>query len=352
MPRQWRIAVIGTGVVGDIHLRALKNIPECKAVAVCDLEAEHARKALAKNNLELPIYTNLADMLDKEKLDSVHVCTPSGDHSGPAIAAMNRGLNALVEKPIEILPERVDEMIAVSRQRKVRLAGIFQNRWDEANAALHDAAEQNRFGRIAWAGLITPWFRSNEYYASAGWRGTWKLDGGGAVMNQGVHQVDLMQWIVGPVKTVSALASTRVHPAIEVEDVLICNVQFENGAYGTFVATTAMWPGGPVRIEVGGEFGSAVSENGLTRFEFQTPKPEDKELLERLSPAKSSGDSGAKAPTAIGLDMHGKNIQSIYQSWDRNEDATTSGPEARKAVAIIKAMYDSARKNGQPVDVK
>jgi UDP-N-acetyl-2-amino-2-deoxyglucuronate dehydrogenase len=352
MPRTWRIAVVGTGVVGDIHLRALKQIPECTVVAVCDLESQHGRKALDLNKLNVPIYTNLADMLDKEKLDSVHICTPSGDHSGPAIAAMRRGINALVEKPLEILPERVDEMIAVAKQYKVRLAGIFQNRWNEANVVLRDAVRQNRFGKIAWAGVFTPWFRSNEYYASAGWRGTWKLDGGGAVMNQGVHQVDLMQWIIGPVKTVSAFASSRIHPAIEVEDTLTCALQFENGAYGTYVSTTAMWPGGPVRIEIGGEFGSAISENGLKRFEFQNPLPEDEQLLNRLDPARSAGVGGGKAAADIGLDLHGKNIQAVYQSWDRNEDAETSGPEARKAVAIIQAMYESARKNGQPVDVK
>jgi UDP-N-acetyl-2-amino-2-deoxyglucuronate dehydrogenase len=352
MPRQWRIAVIGTGIVGDIHLRSMKSLPQCVVAAVCDLEAEQGRKAITQSSFSVPIYTNLADMLDKEKLDAVHVCTPSGDHSGPAIAAMMRGVNAVVEKPIEIIPERVDEMIAVSKEYGVRLAGIFQNRWNEANVVLRDAVRENRFGRIAWAGIFTPWFRSNEYYAQAGWRGTWKLDGGGAVMNQGVHQVDLMQWIMGPVKTVSAFASSRIHAAIEVEDTLTCAVQFENGAFGSYVSTTAMWPGGPVRIEIGGEFGSAISENGLKRFEFQQPRPKDQELINRLDPNRAKDSGGGKSATDIALLLHQKNIEAIYQAWDRNEDAETNGAEARKAVAIIQAMYESARKNGNPVDVK
>jgi predicted dehydrogenase len=352
MPKEWRVAIIGTGVVGDMHLRAMNSIPQCNVVAICDLDAEQGRKALSRAERSVPVYTNLTEMLEKEKVDSVHVCTPSGDHLAPTIASMKRGINAVVEKPIEITLERIDEMIAVAKKSRVRLAGIFQNRWNEANIALRDAVKQDRFGKIAWAGVFTPWYRSNEYYASAGWRGTWKLDGGGAVMNQAVHQVDLMQWIVGRVKSVSALAATRIHPAIEVEDTLTCNVQFENGAFGSFVGTTAMWPGGPVRIEIGGEHGTAISENGLKRFEFQQPRPEDQDLIARLDPNRAKDTAGGKAATDIGLLLHMKNIEAIYDSWDKDEEAETSGPEARKAIAIIQAMYESARKNGTPVAVK
>jgi UDP-N-acetyl-2-amino-2-deoxyglucuronate dehydrogenase len=253
---------------------------------------------------------------------------------------------------MEILPDRVDEMIDAAKKHGVRLAGIFQNRWNEANIILRDAVRQNRFGKIAWAGIFTPWYRSDEYYAMAGWRGTWNLDGGGAVMNQGVHQADLAQWIVGPIKTVSAFASSRIHPQIEVEDTLTCALQFESGAYGTFVSTTAMWPGGAVRIEIGGEFGSAISENGLKRFEFKNPLPSDKELLDLHDPARAKDSGGGKAATDIGLDLHGKNMQHVYDAWGKGQDAETAGPEARKAVAIIQAMYESARKKGVPVDVK
>jgi UDP-N-acetyl-2-amino-2-deoxyglucuronate dehydrogenase len=291
-------------------------------------------------------------MFRKEKLDAVHICTPSGDHKKPAIAAMKHGVNVLVEKPMEILPDRVDAMIDAAKKHGVKLAGIFQNRWNEANIALREAVKQNRFGRLAWVGVITPWYRSDEYYASGAWRGTWKLDGGGSVMNQGVHQVDLMQWIVGPVKTVSAFASSRIHPKIEVEDTLTCAVQFENGVYGTYVSTTAMWPGGPVRIEIGGEFGSAISDNGLKRYEFKEPQPQDKELLDRLDPTRAQNSGGGKAAADIATELHVKNMRAVYNAWDRGEEAETWGPEARKAVAIIKAMYKSARKNGAPVDVK
>ena len=352
MSRQWRVAIIGTGVVGTMHLRVMGLLPNCQLVAVCDLDPDKGRQALQNTKISVPIYTDLKEMLRKEKLDSAHVCTPSGDHQTPAVTSMERGLNVLVEKPMEIVPDRVDEMIAAAKKFGVRLAGIFQNRWDDANIILHDAVQQGRFGKIGWAGAITPWYRTDQYYEEGGWRGTWKLDGGGAVMNQGVHQVDLIQWIVGPIKTVSAFASSRIHPKIEVEDTLTCALQFENGGFGTFVSTTAMWPGGSVRIELGGEFGSAASENGLKRFEFKNPLPADQQLLERHGPNRDKTSGGGKAATDIALDLHRKNIQAVYQAWDRGQDAETSGPEARKAVAIIQAMYESARKNGTPVDVK
>ncbi len=352
MAKQWRCAVVGTGVVGEWHVRVIPKVPNCELVAVCDIDRSKAVKALEKNKMEAPIYTDALEMYRKEQIDAVHVCTPSGDHKGPVITAMEHGKNVVCEKPMEIHLDRIDQMIEGAKKNKVKLAGIFQNRWNEANAALRDAVKENRFGRIGWAGAITPWYRTDQYYADGGWRGTWKLDGGGAVMNQGVHQVDLIQWIVGPVKTVSAMASSRIHAAIEVEDTLTCALQFENGAYGTYVSTTAMWPGGAVRIEIGGEFGSAISENGLKRYEFKDARPSDKELMARLDPAAAKNTGGGANPADLELDLHGKNLLSIYSSWEKGEEAQTWGPEARKAVAIIQAMYESARKKGQPVDVK
>jgi predicted dehydrogenase len=351
MAQEWRSAVIGTGTVGEWHVRCLAKLPNCRLTAVCDLESSKGRSALEKNSISAPIYTDAEEMYRKEQIDVVHICTPSGDHKDPAITAMRHGKHAIVEKPLEILPERIDEMIEASKKHGVKLAGIFQNRWNQANQAVHDAVAQGRFGRIAWAGTFTPWYRTDEYYADGGWRGTWRLDGGGAVMNQGVHQVDLLQWVMGPVKTVSAFASSRIHSKIEVEDTMTCSLQFANGAYGTFVSTTAMWPGGATRLEVGGEFGSAISENGLKRFEFRNPLPADKELLEKLNPNNARDTGGGASATDVGPDLHRKNLLSIYQAWEKGQEAPTDGPEAKKAVEIIQAMYQSARKNGTPVDL-
>jgi len=352
MARQWRCAVVGVGTVGEWHVRTIPQVPGAQLVALCDLKPEKCKAALEKNKLSgVPIYTSEEEMLKKEQIDVVHICTPSGNHMDPALMAMEAGKNVISEKPLEIHLDRIDQLIAAAKRNRVKLAGIFQNRWSPANRALKDAAAQNRFGRIAWAGCFTPWYRDDKYYEDGGWRGTWKLDGGGAIMNQSVHAIDLLQWIVGPVRQVSAYAGSRIHAKIEVEDTLSCSLQFANGAFGTIMGSTAMYPGNGVRIEVGGENGSACSEKGLRTYKFRDERAEDAELLAHLSGSAKTTGGGASA-TDVALDLHGENIKHILGAWADGKEADTCGAEARKAVAIILAMYESAKKNGAPVEVK
>ena len=352
MAKKWRCAVVGTGVVGEWHVRLIPQLPNAELVALCDLKPEKAQAALNKNKLgALPIYADQAEMLRKEKIDVVHICTPSGDHATPAIMAMEAGKHVISEKPMEIQLDRIDQMIERARKCKVRLAGIFQNRWNPANQALKQAAAEGRYGRLAWAGCFTPWYRDDKYYEEGGWRGTWRLDGGGAIMNQSVHAIDLLQWIVGPVKTVSAYASSRIHSKIEVEDTLSCALQFENGAFGTIMGTTAMYPGGAVRIELGGENGMACSEWNLKTWKFREQRPDDAELIERVNGRHVGSTGGGSSATDVPADLHALNLHHILSAWEAGKDADTCGTEARKAVAIILAMYESARKGGAPVNV-
>jgi UDP-N-acetyl-2-amino-2-deoxyglucuronate dehydrogenase len=351
MARQWKAAVVGTGVVGGWHVGMIPRIPNCSLVAVCDAVPEKAHACLEKNQVSgVPVYEDLAEMLRKADVDVVHLCTPSGAHCDPAITCLEAGKNVICEKPMEIQLDRIDRMVAVSKRTGSRLAGVFQNRWSDANRAIKSAADEGRFGKFSWAGCFTPWYRPDKYYEEGGWRGTWKLDGGGAIMNQSVHAIDLLQWIVGPVKSVSAYASSRIHPKIEVEDTASAALEFENGAYGTIMGTTAMFPGMPARIEVGGENGTAVSENGLKFFKFREERPTDVELQQRLAQGRTKSAGGAGSAD-IGMDLHARNIMHILGAWEEGRDAETAGAEARKAVAIILAMYESARKGGTAVAV-
>jgi UDP-N-acetyl-2-amino-2-deoxyglucuronate dehydrogenase len=357
--RKWRSAVIGTNVVGVTHLRAISTTPMCTLAAACDLAPTRARASLDKLGLnQIPVYESVSEMLRKEKLDVVHVCTPSGAHMDCSVEAMKAGVNVICEKPLEVNLERCDAMLEAAEKNNVRLGGIFQYRWNEANAAIHAAIQEGRFGRIAWAGSFTPWWRPDEYFETGGWRGTWKMDGGGAIMNQSIHAVDLISWFAGPVKTVCAFAGKRSHDKIEVEDTLSATLQFASGAFGTIMGTTAMFPGAPVHVEIGGENGTAVSEDGLKVFKFREPRPGDAELLEKYGKlvsvtreALSSKEAIEKAAEAK-TKLHRQNIESILSAWEENRDAETSGKEARKAVAITMALYESAKKNGAPVDVK
>jgi len=355
MAKQWRCAVIGTNTVGKTHVQVIPQLANAKLVAVCDASAPKAHAALERAGLagKIPVYESGEQMLAKEQIDVLHVATPSGNHEEHCILAINRGINVICEKPLEIKLDRIDRLINAAEKKKVRLATIFQNRWSEANRAIKNAADEGRFGKIAWAGCFTPWYRPDKYYEDGGWRGTWALDGGGAIMNQSVHNIDLLQWIAGPVKTVSAYASSRIHPKIETEDTGSCALEFENGAFGTILGTTAMFPGMPARLEIGGENGTAVQENGLKMFKFRDERPGDKELIERLAPKAPTPATASVAANAaaMGTELHTKNIQAIFSAWDEGRDAETNGRESRKAVAIVLAIYDSVKKGGAAVTV-
>lgn len=351
MAKQWRCAVVGPGMVGTTHVRVIPRISNAKLVALCDVKPENAQAALRKAELTgIPIYEDLSQMLRRENIDVVHCAVPSGAHMEIAVQAMEAGKDVIMEKPLDITLERADQIIATADRTKRRVGCIFQNRWKPENRAIHQAALERRFGKVAWAGCFTPWYRPDKYYEDGRWRGTWRWDGGGAIMNQSVHAIDLLQWIAGPVRRVSAYAASRIHPNIEVEDTASCSLQFETGAFGTIVGTTAMFPGQPVRIEIGGENGTAVSEAGLKMFSFRDATPEDARLLEQLAPCSTKGGAFAN-PANLGADVHQKNIESILASWERGEEAETNAREARKALAIIVAMYESARRDGAPVDV-
>ncbi len=352
MSRQWKCAVVGAATVGKTHVRVIPHLPNATLAAVCDIVPERAKAALeAATQPNVPIYTDMAEMLAREQIDVVHLATPSGLHYEGCKLAMDRGKHVICEKPLEIRLELIDEMIAMSAKTGLQLATIFQNRYSDANRAIKCAADEGRFGRLAWAGCFTPWYRPDKYYTDGGWRGTWKLDGGGAIMNQSIHSIDLLQWIAGPVKSVSAYASSRIHPTIETEDTASCSLEFESGAFGTIMGTTAMFPGLPARLEIGGENGTAIQENGLKFFKFRDERPGDAELLARLGPTPPAGPNVASNPAAMGNDLHARNISAIFSAWDEGRPAETDGPQSRKAVAIIHAIYESVRAGGAAIKV-
>lgn len=354
MSKRWRCAVVGTNTVGKTHVRVLSQMPHIELVALCDHHPDRAHAAMEKAGISgIPVYSDQAKMHAEHKLDVVNIATPSGDHLPPAIQAMEAGCNVILEKPVEIQLDRIDRLIARSKELGRRLGYISQNRWNDAHRALKDAADQGRFGRIAWAGCFTPWYRPDKYYEDGGgWRGTWALDGGGAIMNQSIHAIDLLQWIAGPIKKVAAFASSRIHPKIETEDTGSATVMFENGAFGTIVGSTAMYPGSQVRIEIGGENGTAVSEAGLKTYKFRDERPEDKELQDRINGGGASQSRGAQNAADIGAQLHTRNIESILSAWAQGKDAETDAVEGRKSVAIVLALYESVRNGGSAVEVK
>ncbi len=257
--------------------------------------------------------------------------------------AAKAGKHVLVEKPLEVTLKRCDALIAACEKAKVRLGTIFPSRFHESSKTLKQAVEQNRFGRITLADAYVKWFRTQQYYDSGAWRGTWKLDGGGALMNQAIHSVDLLLWLMGPVAEVSAHVATLAHDRIEVEDVATATLQFENGALGVIEATTAAFPGSLKKIEIAGSHGMAtLEEESLIRWTFAKETAKDKKLAaDLLNNTKTGG--GASDPAAIGHAAHRELFKDFLKGLATGKPSMTEGAEGRRSVELILAIYKSAK---------
>ena len=235
MTEPLRFGLVGCGVSGPIHAEALASLPDAVLAAVADLVPERVHK-LTERYGGTP-YTDLESMLQQERLDVVIICTPSGMHGEHACMVMRSGRHVIVEKPMEIRREALDEMLRVQQETGVKLAVISQHRFDAASQQVRQLVDEQAFGRLVLGNVLVPWWRSQAYYDSGAWRGTWALDGGGVLMNQSIHSIDLLQWLMGPVKSVYAYTDTLAH-RMETEDVAVAVLRFANGALGTIAATT------------------------------------------------------------------------------------------------------------------
>jgi predicted dehydrogenase len=223
-------------------------------------------------------------MLVQPGLDVVCVCTPSGAHMEPAVRAAEAGKHVVVEKPLEITLPRCDAIIAACDTARVRLCTIFPSRFTAANLRLKEAIDLGRFGRLTLGDTYVKWWRTQQYYDSGGWRGTWDLDGGGALMNQAIHNIDLLYWLMGEVASITALTATLAHLRIEVEDTAVAALRFKNGALGVIEAATSAYPGLLKRTEIHGDRGSArVEQDDITLWDFQEKVPSDNEVLAAMA---------------------------------------------------------------------
>ena len=266
------------------------------------------------------------------------------------MAAAKNGKHVICEKPLDVTLERIDCMIAAHREAGTTLGGVFNLRYEAMNQMLKQTVSSGRLGRLVYGGGFVPWFRSQEYYSQGGWRGTWKLDGGGALMNQGVHVVDLLQWLVAaPVRRVTAMTALLGHTGLEVEDTAAAILQFEGGMLGTLFASTAVWPGLPARVELYGVSGSMIADSaGIRVLKCTPPEPNDEQVLRECGTVVPV--AGASDPGAIPAENHRRNFADFLRALDAGAEPELSGREARKAVEIVLAVYRSAQ-TGQPVDL-
>ncbi|HEX8342291.1 MAG TPA: Gfo/Idh/MocA family oxidoreductase [Tepidisphaeraceae bacterium] len=360
-----RFGIVGGGAIGPTHAGALKQIDDAQLVAVADLKPERVQ-AMAEKFGVSRVYSSGDELVADPDVDVVIFATPSGMHADQAVAAMRAGKHVIVEKPMDVTLEACDRMIAAEKQTGRKLAIISQHRWDHASIFVKDAVASGRLGRLMLVDASVKWWRTQKYYDEGDWRGTWALDGGGALMNQGVHTVDLMQWIAGPVKSIHARSSTAGHERIEVEDLIVATLEFASGALGTLTASTACYDGQPARLEVYGTEGSAVIEGDRQKFfklKDGTTATAEAVSQHALSVARGGtasvkddaatrlGAASQRDPGAVWGDAHREQIRDFMRAIRDDTLPLIHGVEGRKPIEIIRAMYESA-KSGRVVELK
>ena len=336
MSRKHRWAIVGCGVIAPTHAKAIAAIEEAELVAACDIEAEKAEQLMQKYGTDKDSwYTDFHEMLKRDDIDIVSVCVPSGLHAEVTEAAAKAGKHVFCEKPLDISKEKMDSMIAVCHEAGVKLGCVFQMRSNPINQKVRQVLQEGKLGRMVLQDCYVKYNRSAEYYKSAGWRGTWEMDGGGCLMNQGVHGLDLLLWMAGDVESVVAQADHLVHD-IEVEDTAVAILKFKNGAFGVIEGATSVTPGQKARFEFLGGAGSILLEDGkVTNWVVpDVPEPD----------ANQEESSGGHADNrAISDTGHLALVRDMCYAVSEDREPYVTGESARKAVDLILAIYESAR---------
>lgn len=338
MSKKIGYAVVGLGV-GNSHVKAAVKSENADLIAVCDIVEEK----LAKTKKEYPdvlTYTDFDEMLSNEDIDIVSIAVPSAMHADFAIRAMEMGKNVLIEKPIDITVEAAMK-IEEARVRTGKIAAVVHQNRNNANMPLlYDAIQEGKLGDLILGDFEVKWYRTQDYYErDGGWRGTWEMDGGGSLMNQGVHTIDLMQWLMGDIESITSQMGIYNHD-IKTEDMTASLIKFKSGAVATFVSTTCAYPGLGTGIKLYGTKGSVENDADellLWKIKDQ-PEGEEEELLKKYS---GNGSATALDPTlCMG---HDSMVEDVIAAVRDNRPPQILPLEAIKSVRIIEAIYESAR---------
>nr|MBI1229993.1 gfo/Idh/MocA family oxidoreductase [Cytophagales bacterium] len=329
--------IIGTGAIAGLHAAAIHACEDSELIAVCSTTEARAKEAAKKFGVSAD--HEWERFFERKEIDVVAICTHSGNHLEPAIAAAKAGKHVLLEKPIEVSVTRADELIAACKSAGVKLGVIFQNRLKPGYLQLKEAVQNGRLGKLLLGTAAINWYRDPSYYSSSSWKGTIAGDGGAALINQGVHTIDLLLDIMGDAAAVFGQVRTMVHD-IEGEDVGAALINFKSGAIGTITGGTALYPGNPERLEVYGEKGNVILEAGkIVTWNITGSTGE--------LPTSEIGGSGASDPMAIDYRLHLGQVQDMVDAIRENREPLVNGEDARKSLALILAIYQSSREGKQ-----
>lgn len=338
MSKDLRIGFVGCGGIGNAHLDVWKTIPGAKIVAVCDIVPERAQKAGEK--LGVPAFNSIEEMLKGADFEAVDICTWSGVHAQLGILAAEAGKHVLVEKPIDIDLAKIDKLIEITDRKKLKLSCIFQYRFSNQVQKAHQLIEEGKLGKILSCSTYVKWWRAQSYYSADAWRGTWKYDGG-VLGNQGIHSIDQLCWMAGPVAEVEYAHIDTIERNIEAETFAIAVIRFESGARGVVEGTTNCYPGMETRTQIFGTKGSAIFDGcNVMQFEVEGEGKID------LEPPVAKGD-GRADPMAISFDGHARQMNDFVIAIKEDKNVLCDGRSARVAVDCLNKIYRKAGYTGK-----
>jgi UDP-N-acetyl-2-amino-2-deoxyglucuronate dehydrogenase len=332
------VGLIGGGNISSTHARAVDAIPGAKVVAVYGPNPVKAGNLGADHHAA--VYSNLETLLTHRPMEMVIIGSPSGLHAEQGIVAARHGLHVLVEKPIDITTEHADELIEACDQARVLCGVIFQERFHPENLKIKKLIEEEGLGRLLLVNAHVPWYRPPEYYTKSRWHGIRAIDGGGALMNQGVHTVDFLLWMIGDVAKVQARTAT-VLQQMECEDTALAILEFANGAFGTLQVTTAEYPGYERRVEITGSEGTVILEGDRIIAADLRHKRES-----LLSPPPTSAEVGERATSAVVNDISGHRaaIENFIRTLRDGGKLNCDGREGRRSLSLVERIYAAADK--------
>lgn len=329
------VGLIGAGNITETHAQAALAIPGVKLAAIYGENAEKVQR-LCKQYGGEP-YTNFDYFLAHRPMTFVVIGSPSGVHAAQGIQAARQGLHVLTEKPIDISTSQTDALIRETNKAGVKLGVIYQDRFKPGILFLKQLFDSGKLGRLILADARVKWYRPPEYYSQSRWRGVTSVDGGGALMNQGIHTVDTLLWILGDVVAVQAQMKSSLHN-IESEDTLTALLELANGAMGTFIATTSAYPGYPRRVELSGSEGTVILENDrVIQADLRHPLPEP------LTSEEADKSPSSSSPLISDIRGHKAVMEDFVHAIEAGGQPACDGKEGRRSVALVEAVYRAAR---------
>jgi UDP-N-acetyl-2-amino-2-deoxyglucuronate dehydrogenase len=337
--RRHGFGIVGAGVIAQTHAAAIAALPGADLLAVADIEPERAATFARAHGCAAE--ADLGALLARDDIDVVSVCVPSGLHAEVGSQAAAAGKHLVVEKPIDVSLAAADRLIEAVRAAGVAMTVISQHRFDAGLVEVRRLLDDGALGRLVLGEASTKWYRSQGYYDSAAWRGTWALDGG-SLMNQGIHYVDLLRWTMGPVAEVTAVYATQAHE-VEVEDTALAVLRFTSGALGTIVTSTAVFPGFAQRLEITGTDGTVVVEDGEIAHQGLRDQLPDYGLRGSRVGVGAALPGAAASAAAIGTSSHAAQIADLLAAIDAGREPAVTAAHGRETLEVILAVYEAAR---------